>query len=55
MADLEAREWIAYGMLATLFIGAAAAALIYRQRAHWRKLRMVGNSKAKRRELQRRR
>ncbi|WP_423602350.1 hypothetical protein [Sphingomonas sp. MS122] len=55
MADLEVREWIAYGMLATLFAGAAAAALVYRHKAHWRRLRMAGSARAKRRELQRRR
>lgn len=52
--ELEAREWIAYGILATLFVGAAAAALVYRRKAHWRRLRMAGSGEAKRRELQRR-
>lgn len=55
MGELELREWIAYGILAAIVTGGAIAALVYRQRAQWRKLRMAGNSEAKRRELQRRR
>lgn len=55
MEELEVREWIAYGMLASLFAGATVAVLVYRHKAHWRRLRMAGNGKAKRRELQRRR
>jgi hypothetical protein len=55
LGDLEVREWIAFGIVAALFTGAAVAGLVYRQRAHWRKLRMAGSSEAKRRELQKRR
>ena len=55
MGEFEVREWIAFGILAALFTGATAAGLVYRQRAHWRKLRMAGSSEAKRRELRRRR
>lgn len=55
MVEFEAREWIAYGMLVALVAGATGAALVYRQKARWRKLRMAGNSEAKRREYRRRR
>jgi hypothetical protein len=55
LVEFEAREWIAYGILAALVAGATGAALFYRQKARWRKLRMAGNGAAKRRELRRRR
>jgi hypothetical protein len=55
LGDFEVREWIAFGILAIFFAGAAAGGMLHRQRAHWRKLRMAGSSEAKRRELRRRR
>lgn len=55
MVEFEARELVAYGILATLVAGAAGAVLIWRHKARWRKLRMAGNGAAKRRELRRRR
>ena len=55
LVEFEAREWIAYGMLAAMVAGATAAALVYRHKARWRKLRMAGDSEAKRREYRRRR
>lgn len=55
MGELEVREWIAFGIVVALFTSAAVAGVVYRQRAHWRKLRMAGSSEAKRRELQKRR
>ena len=55
MVEFEAREWIAYGILAVLAVGATGAVLVYRHKARWRKLRMAGNGAAKRREHRRRR
>ena len=55
LGEMEVRELVAYGILAVLFAGAAAGLLVYRNKVRWRKLRMAGSAKAKRRELQRRR
>jgi hypothetical protein len=55
LGEFEPREWIAFGIIATLFVGATAASLVYRQKARWRKLRMAGNAQAKKRELERQR
>jgi hypothetical protein len=55
LGNFEVREWIAFGLLAAVFAGATAGILVYRHKAHWRKLRMAGSSRAKRRELARRR
>jgi hypothetical protein len=52
--DLEVREWIAYGLLAVLFLSAGGWGVKAKRQHRIRKLRLAGNGAVKRAELQRR-
>jgi hypothetical protein len=52
--ELEIREWIAYGLIATMLVGGTIGAEIFRRKRRWRKLRLAGDGEVKRRDAQRR-
>lgn len=51
MPELEAREWIAYGLITVFVISAAGWGLVAQRKYRIRKLRLTGDSAVKKAEL----